>query len=333
VPTGQQAAGIVRYRRHGPVTPVLTRDQPAGAVAVIAGTAGDGRRAGSRHGLVHRVRTMEALKQVADWPVPNVAAVVVARAADGSVRQVGEVGDLTARFRLASVSKPLSAYAALIAVEEGAFALEDPAGPEGATIAHLLAHASGLSFSEAQVLARPGTRRIYSNTGFEDLGRALEIATGIGFAAYLDEAVFAPLGMAASVLESSPAYGVYATAHDVAAFAAELLAPTLLAPETFAAATTVAFPGLDGVLPGFGMQRPNDWGLGFELRGSKEPHWTGATNSAATFGHFGQSGTFVWVDPVAAVACVCLTDRDFGHWAADVWPRLSDAILAEARAY
>jgi CubicO group peptidase (beta-lactamase class C family) len=93
-------------------------------------------------------------------------------------------------------------------------------------------------------------------------------------------------------------------------------------------ATTVAFPGLDGVLPGFGRQRPNDWGLGFELRDAKSPHWTGATNSTATFGHFGRSGTFLWVDPVAGLACACVTNRDFGPWAAEAWPILSDAVVA-----
>jgi CubicO group peptidase (beta-lactamase class C family) len=224
----------------------------------------------------------------------------------------------------------MSAYAALIAVEEGAFGLDDPAGPPGATVAHLLAHTSGLAFSGSRTLARPGTRRIYSNTGIEELGRVLEASTGIAFADYLAEAVFAPLGMTDSQLESSPAYGVCSTAADVAAFAAELLRPTLLAAETFAMATTVAFPGLDGVLPGFGMQRPNDWGLGFELRGTKKPHWTGAANAPATFGHFGRSGTFLWVDPVAGVACACLTDRDFDTWAAEAWPTFSDAVLAEA---
>jgi CubicO group peptidase (beta-lactamase class C family) len=275
---------------------------------------------------------VEALKQVADWPVPTVAAVVLARAADGSVRRVGEIGDQAATFRLASVSKTMSAYAALLAVEEGAFGLADPAGPPGATVAHLLAHASGLAFSGQRTLARPGTRRIYSNTGIEELGRVLETTTGIAFADYLAEAVFAPLGMTASRLVSSPAHGVESTAADVATFAAELLRPTLLAAETYATATAVAFPGLDGVLPGFGMQRPNDWGLGFELRGTKAPHWTGSANSPATFGHFGRSGTFLWVDPVAGVACVALTDRDFDQWAADAWPVFSDAVLAEAAA-
>ena len=84
---------------------------------------------------------------------------------------------------------------------------------------------------------------------------------------------------------------------------------------------TVQFPGLDGVLPGFGKQTPNDWGLGFELRDAKSPHWTGARNSPRTFGHFGRSGTFLWVDPDAGVALACLTDRNFGDWAKEAWPR------------
>ena len=42
------------------------------------------------------------------------------------------------------------------------------------------------------------------------------------------------------------------------ALARELLAPTVLAPETLAAATAVTFPNLDGVLPGFGHHSPND---------------------------------------------------------------------------
>src|SRR5205823_5774487 len=104
---------------------------------------------------------------------------------------------------------------------------------------------------------------------------------------------------------------------------------TLLAAETLAEATAVVFPGLDGVLPGFGRQRPNDWGLGFELRDSKSPHWTGHTNSAATFGHFGRSGSFLWVDPAIGLACAALAGVDFGPWAIEAWPRLSDAVIAQ----
>jgi CubicO group peptidase (beta-lactamase class C family) len=74
---------------------------------------------------------------------------------------------------------------------------------------------------------------------------------------------------------------------------------------------------------------PNDWGLTFELRDAKSPHWTGTRNSGLTFGHFGASGTFLWVDPDAAAACAVLTDRPFGAWAKEAWPVLSDAVLAE----
>ena len=103
----------------------------------------------------------------------------------------------------------------------------------------------------------------------------------------------------------------------------------LVSPGTLQLATSVAFPGLAGVVPGFGRYDPCDWGLGFELRGQKCPHWTGITNSPASFGHFGQSGTFLLLDPVAELAVIVLSDRRFGPWAAAAWPALLDAVLAE----
>lgn len=269
----------------------------------------------------------DALALIDGWPVDNAAAVVVA--ADGSV--AGSRGDLDRVYRLASVTKPLTAYATLVAVEEGVFDLDDPAGPEGSTVRHLLAHTSGLDFSDDTVRAQPGTRRIYSNRGFDVLAQTLEARAEIPFATYIHEAVFAPLGMTSSRLTGSAGAGAESSAADLARFAAELQRPTLLAPQTVSLATTVAFPDLDGVLPGYGVQRPNDWGLGFELRDGKSPHWTSPANSAATFGHFGQSGTFLWVDPQAQAACVALADRDFGQWAVEAWPPLSDAVLSALR--
>lgn len=263
-----------------------------------------------------------AVATALDWPVDHVATNVVA--ADGSV--LATAGDQDRPFRLASVTKLLTAYATLIAVEEGAVEWDTPAGPAGSTVRHLAAHASGLSFSDGVEQARPGTRRIYSNAGFEVLGVTIAEATGIAFAEYLRQAVCEPLGMAATRLEGSPAADGVATAADLARFAAELQAPTLT--HTLADATAVAFPGLDGILPGYGRQKPNDWGLGFEIRDGKAPHWTGAHSSPRTFGHFGQAGTFVWVDPDARAACVVLTDRDFGPWSVEAWPLFTDLVLA-----
>jgi CubicO group peptidase (beta-lactamase class C family) len=114
---------------------------------------------------------------------------------------------------------------------------------------------------------------------------------------------------------------------DLLVLAAELQVPRLVAASTLGAATTVAFPGLAGVLPGFGRFDPCDWGLGFELRDAKTPHWTGTRNGSATFGHFGQSGAFVWVDPDAGLACAAACDRAFGPWATTAWPELADAVL------
>ena len=268
---------------------------------------------------------MEALRQIEGWGARSAAAGVAT--SDGVVAEHGATGHV---FRWASVTKPAVALAVLVATEEGAVDLDEAAGPPGSTVRHLLAHASGLPLNDGPPIAEPGRRRIYSNAGFEALGRHVEARTEIAFAEYVHAAVVEPLGARAE-LAGSPARGMRGTLGDALALGRELLAPTLVAPETLGEATAVVFPGLTGVLPGFGRQEPNDWGLGFELRDAKSPHWTGARNSPRTFGHFGASGTFLWVDPDAGLACACLTDREFGAWARDAWPRISDAVLAEPR--
>jgi CubicO group peptidase (beta-lactamase class C family) len=269
---------------------------------------------------------MAALDILDDWPVPHAAAAVV-----GPSGVLASHGDTGRQFALASVTKLLVARAAQIAIEEGAVELDTAAGPPGSTVRHLLAHASGLAMLNGQTLARPGTRRIYSNYGFAVLADTVQQATGIEFGRYLDEAVFEPLGMPATRLDGgaqSAGYGATSTVADLAAFASDLLSPVTVSAQTHADAISVQFPGLDGVLPGYGVQRPNDWGLGFEIRDAKSPHWTGAENSPASYGHFGQSGTLIWADPLAELALVVLTDRDFGDWAVPVWPALADAVLA-----
>ncbi|MFD4787111.1 serine hydrolase domain-containing protein [Streptomyces sp. NPDC058459] len=269
----------------------------------------------------------QSLALIENWPVPTAAAGVVR--ADGTV--LGTRGPVDHRFPLASVTKPLAAYAALVAYEEGAVELDEPAGPPGATVRHLLAHTSGLAFDEHRTTGAPGERRLYSNAGFEQLGDHIAKATDIPFAEYLRQAVLAPLGMTSTSLEGSPARDGVSTVADLLRFAAEVQAPRLLDPRTVAEAMTVQYPGTKGVLPGYGHQNPNDWGLGFEIRGTKSPHWTGSSSSPRTFGHFGQSGTFLWTDPDAGLAAVALTDRAFGPWAIEAWPVFTDAVLAGAR--
>jgi CubicO group peptidase (beta-lactamase class C family) len=268
----------------------------------------------------------DPLAQVDEWPVPNAAVAVVDRSG-----VIAAHGPVDRQFLLASVTKPLAAMAILVAVEEGAVRLDDAADEDvvpGATLRHLLAHASGYAPERPMRAAAVGTRRIYSNVGIERAAALVEAATDMPFPAYLDEAVLAPLRMRHTSLPGSAARDGVSTAADLAHVLHELLAPTgLLAAATLREATSVQYPKLRGVLPGFGPQDPNDWGLGFEIRASKSPHWTGAANSPRTYGHFGQSGTMLWIDPVAQLGLVALTDRDFGPWAADAWPSLADAVL------
>jgi CubicO group peptidase (beta-lactamase class C family) len=274
----------------------------------------------STAGLVSR--GVQALRQIEDWPVSFAAAGVVVPGGEVELH-----GDSARSVRLASVSKPVAALAMLVAAEEGVVDLDEPAGPPGATLRHLLAHASGLPFEGDVPISPPGRRRIYSNTGFRVLAEHVTTRAEIPFADYVREAVCVPLGIALDPT-GDPGSGMHASLRDVLAVAADLLRPTLVAPETLAEMAAVQFPGLSGVLPDFGQFDPLDWGLGVQLD-TRPSTWMGTRASSRTFGHFGRSGTFVWIDPEADAACAVLTDREFGQWAKEAWPALSDAVLAE----
>jgi CubicO group peptidase (beta-lactamase class C family) len=265
---------------------------------------------------------VQALRQIDDWPVPFAAAGVVR--ADGPVETHGTAD---AVVRLASVSKPVVALAYLVAAEEGVVDLDEPAGPPGSSVRHLLAHASGLPFEGTAPIARPGTRRIYSNEGFRLLGVHLAEHAEMPFAEYVRAAVCEPLGLGLDP-SGDPGSGMHASLADVLALGRELLAPRLVATETLAEMTSVQFPGLTGVLPDWGRFEPLDWGLGVQLD-SGGPSWMGAKVSSRAFGHFGGSGTFLWVDPELGAACAALTTREFGDWAKEAWPRFSDEVVAE----
>lgn len=269
-----------------------------------------------------------ALSALDEWPVDHVAAAVVG--VDGVLALLG---DTQRTFDLASVTKPLAALCLLVAVEEEAISLAeevDSASLPGVTVRHLLAHAGGIRPDIPEAIADPATRRIYSNAGYSLAGRYLAASTGIAFADYAAHVFGRMLGLRSTTIAGSPARDGVSTVDDLTVVLGELLSPgRVISPETLADATAVAFPGLRGVVPGFGMQDPCDWGTGFEIKSTKSPHWTGSLNSPATFGHFGQSGTMFWVDPDAQISVVALTDRPFDTWAAQAWPALSDAVVAE----
>jgi CubicO group peptidase (beta-lactamase class C family) len=267
---------------------------------------------------------VQALRQIDAWPVELAAAGVIDATGAEHTR-----GDVARPSRLASVSKPVVALAVMVASEEGVVDLDEPAGPPGSTVRHLLAHASGLPFEGGAPIARPAHRRIYSNAAFAVVAETLAERAEMPFAEYVREAVSKPLGLGLDPT-GDPGSGMHASLADVLAIGRELLHPRLIAAETRDEMTSVQFPGLAGVLPDHGRFDPLDWGLGVQLN-TRPPSWMGARTSPSTFGHFGGSGTFLWVDPEAGVVCAALTTREFGEWAKGAWPPFADAVLAELR--
>lgn len=275
---------------------------------------------------------MSALHQVTDWPVDHVAAAIITESG------ADHVGDIDRPFRLASLSKPMTAWAIMVAVEEGVIDLDEPvrhvAAPEGSTMRHLLSHAAGFGFDGAAAVAPIERRRMYSNTGIERAAHELAAAAAMPFDRYLDEALFQPLTLAGTELRGSPAHAIWSTLGDMIAFVDEMRRPAILARTTVDEMIRPQFPSLAGIVPDVGRFDPCPWGLGVEVRGDKSPHWMGRANSNATFGHFGGAGTMMWVDPLADIGVVALTDRPFDEWRDDAlrrWPDFSDAALSEAR--
>ena len=269
------------------------------------------------------------VEQAGKWPVG-----VAAAAAVGPNGVLAATGPVNRQFPLASVTKPLAVLSALVAVEEGALELTDTANEDlvpGATVRHLMSHASGLAPDELRRMFPLATRRVYSHVGIELLADLVARAVDMPFGRYFHESLVRPLGLRDTHLEGSPARDGVASVEDLAQVIAELLEPSgWLHSATLSEAASVQYPGIRGVLPGYGSQNPNDWGLGFEIRSGKQPHWTGTHNSPSTYGHFGLSGSMFWVDPERRIGLVALADRSFGDWAKTAWPALSDAVLAAA---
>lgn len=268
-------------------------------------------------------REQSVLAEVDRWAAPFAAAAVIAP--DGTVHRHGDAARVVA---VASLTKLMTALATQLAVEEGAFGLDDAAGPPGATVRDLLSHAAGLAFDDPQVIAAPRTRRTYSNSGYEMLADHVALHVGMPFEQYLREGVLEPLGMTRTRLVGTAAAGAESSLGDLVLLADELRSPALVHPSTLTEMVTPQLPDLDGVLPGWGQQTPCPWGMGPELRGTKAPHWSGSTAEPGTYGHFGGAGSFVWVDPTTRLACIVVTDRPFDRWAVQVWPAFSDAVRA-----
>ncbi|HET6174378.1 MAG TPA: serine hydrolase domain-containing protein [Gaiellales bacterium] len=326
----------------------------------------------------------DALAAIDDWVarglVPGAAAVVVDAGGVLAERYAGvreRGGDDAVRadtlFALASLTKPLLGTACMVALEEGLLEL-DAEVRDGFALRHLLSHCAGLPVPGLQWQEPPGyppgTQRWYSNAGYMLAAKLLEGASGISCAAYLNEAVLAPLGMDASLglaeseagraarvwqsgrygegelfnserfrRDAPPQGGGFATARAYGTFVSCLLAGgdsggrALLAPETVDELLSPQFGPLPGGVEGVGEWPSLCWGLGFDVRGHREPHWSGSSLSPRTASHFGASGTLAWLDPELRIGLVALANRgSYSGWWREPWAALGDAVTSAAAA-
>ncbi len=294
---------------------------------------------------------MKPSEFLSSWPAMKKSACLVDYANGINVEYYG---DSRQSFALASVSKPLTAMTVLCAAQEEIISLDDLL-PRGFSRSDLLSHQSGLRFdingaisitdcqnalggiNESYFQSEPRQRRIYSNLGYEVLAFDLELKSQMTFREYLDEALLSPLQMHDTLLDITiypqagpfgAAAGIRSTNADIAKLILELIDGNLIDDTLKDRALRPNTPSLDGVLPAYGYFAENSWGLGFEVKGIKSPHWMGTLNSHSAYGHFGQSGTFLWVDPELRLACCLLTDRPFDKFAKENWPTLSDSIIS-----
>lgn len=215
----------------------------------------------------------------------------------------------------------------------------------------------------------PGSAVGYSNTGLAVLAEAVRRAVGQEFWDYvqprtLHEPILADIvirptseqvdrialltdaansGTATESYNSAwwremalPWGGAYGTPRSLALFAAAFLDP---------ASSTVGLSWASrsemirnqangrqgGVSSGRVWWQDANWGLGWEIKGSKRRHWSGELTTPDTFCHFGQAGTLVWADPRLDLAVAVFTNRSVAKmWGFILtrWVRLANALAA-----
>jgi len=246
----------------------------------------------------------------------------------GVTRTIASVGDLAEVRPWASVSKMAVALAFGVEVDWEYHKFTENFGPRGATLANLLSHSSGLGLEEGDPTVEVSTKRIYSNYGIDYAVNAI-----VGEhepAQWLNDRIFAPLGMSSTSLQGRPSSGVDGSTGDLRLLGEAWMRPDIVAIETRDQLVTPYLPGLDGIVPGFGRFTPCPWGLGPEVRGQKQ-HWMGDW-PAASFGHFGQSGALMLLNLDEGIGVVATSTEKFGPWAVQLWPEWTSAVRTLALA-
>jgi len=257
---------------------------------------------------------------VQGWP--GRPSVVLFRLEAGNVDVVAQTGDLNERRAWASVSKMAVGLAFGVENDWSLHQFNESIGPRGATIANLLSHSAGLGLEEGDPQVAVGSKRVYSNYAIDYAVRAIVAENDP--ANWMDGRVFRPFGMNATRLEGRVSSGVVGSTQDLLRLAVAWLRLDGLSKETRNRLITPFLPELGGIVPGFGRFNPCPWGLGPEVRGQKQ-HWMGDW-AEASFGHFGQSGAMMLLDPDEQIGIVATSTEPFGPWAHELWPRWTSAM-------
>ena len=351
----------------------------------------------------HRLR--EALEIPQEWAaggkVPGAAVLVarkgrvVAEVYCGNASPSPQIVPVTPEtiFLIASITKPMTATAALILLERGKLRLHDTVasiipefgrkGKEGVRILHLLTHTSGLPdmlpentelrtrhqpldefihrIYEVELDFQPGARVQYQSCGIAILGEIIRRLDGRSLPEFLQEEVFAPLGMADSTLGAPPSIwprlaicnisetdeatdynwnteywrsfaapwgGAFSTVRDIARFLQLFLnlgrvgEAQILSPATARLMTSnLTYPLVPDSVGG------TAWGLGWEIKAGVTESYFGDLASPTAFGHGGATGTLAFADPELHLACVVLTNQP-GACSPALFGPLCNAVIA-----
>ena len=281
-------------------------------------------------------------------------------------------------YDLASLTKVTGTTTALMSlVEEGRVSLDAPVsaylpwftggGKAAVTVEQLLRHRGGLPpfrrwwrehegrdeyrsrLADLELVYPAGDSTVYSDLGFITLGFVVEAVTGRTLDDYLEEEVYAPLGMAETgfrppsslldriaptevdtvlrdehvhgVVHDENAYalggvaghaGLFSSARDLAVFAQLLLNRGWATPR--ARPETAAGPRLVRIVEGATVERftapgPVDPDRGLGWRTPGGVERGDTPFGPSAFGHTGFTGTSLWVDPERELFVVLLTNR------------------------
>ncbi len=285
-------------------------------------------------------------------------------AGDRSISPVRVPMTIDTVFDLASLTKPIAtAFSVMALVDDGLLALDDPltkwlpdSAASGVTLRHCLLHTAGFvpdndlaDYQDGSDLAwtrllaqrpqsEPGTRFVYSDVGYELLGRVVEVASGKGLADFAHARLFAPLAMTESGYLPSPRLvaraapqqvegdgatptgrvhdprahllggvaghaGLFATALDLARFARMVLNGGELDGVRVLSPQAIALWTTAERAADATLRTP-----GFDAR-SRFSSNRGNGLSFRAFGHGGFTGTALWIDPERDLFVLFLSHR------------------------